>query len=219
VLVLTLHVAGLAHLQALSMPAPPGSAVGGKVAPRQVRVELLPADQPGDRGAEAITRGTPDTADMTTPVHRPGEDISASSTGAVNVAASATFSRSAEPGASVDRSTPPRLVDADYLPRAALSRPARALDPIEIAYPEGSPAGDYRAVLLLFVDESGKVQRVRLRDPGLPLGLEDAARSAFMAAHFAPGEVDGRAVRSILAVEVNFNAMPQPAGAVSRAVP
>jgi hypothetical protein len=214
--VLGLHLAGLAQLGDWSIT---GAGAAPLPRPVELRVTLRATGQaaPGranvTAGASATGTGGDAVAGAPEPPQLP--------TAPAPVAAMPTAlrGRQAEPGIAADPPAALRQVDADYLPRAALSRPARALDPIEIAYPEGSPVGDYRAVLLLFVDETGKVQRVRPREPGLPLGLEDAARSAFMAARFAPGEVDGRLVRSILAVEVTFNALPQPASAVSRSAP
>lgn len=94
-----------------------------------------------------------------------------------------------------------------YLPRSALSRAPAALQPVELPYPEAAPLGQYRAVLTLFIDPQGRVRRVRAA-PGLPAVLEEAARQAFMAASFSPGEVDGRAVRAQMRVEVEFSAEP-----------
>jgi hypothetical protein len=108
--------------------------------------------------------------------------------------------------------------DDVYLPRSALTKPARPTAPIEIAYPEGTPVGDYRAVLLLFVDETGRVRRMRVRDAGLPYGLERAASEAFLGATFEPGEHDGQAVKSIYTVEISFVATSQP-GPVTRGSP
>jgi hypothetical protein len=77
---------------------------------------------------------------------------------------------------------------------------------VEIEYPQGAPAGNFRAALLLFIDETGQVRRVRARGAGLPADLEAAARSAFYATRFAPGEIDGQAVKSLYPVEVSFSA-------------
>ncbi len=95
--------------------------------------------------------------------------------------------------------------DDRYLPRSALSRAPAALQQVELPYPEAAPLGQYRAVLTLFIDAQGRVRRVRAA-PGLPAALEEAARQAFLAANFSPGEVDGRAVRSQMRVEVEFSA-------------
>jgi len=63
-------------------------------------------------------------------------------------------------------------------------------------------------ILLLFIDEQGRVQRVDAEEPTLPPAFEQVAREAFMAAEFSPGEVDGRAVKSHQRVEVVFDYAP-----------
>ncbi|MEY2690550.1 MAG: hypothetical protein RL375_4750, partial [Pseudomonadota bacterium] len=55
-------------------------------------------------------------------------------------------------------------------------------------------------------------------DLGLPYGLERAATDAFVGSTFEPGELAGRPVKSIYAVEVSFHAVSQP-GPVSRTLP
>ncbi|MEY4750353.1 MAG: hypothetical protein RIQ60_2567 [Pseudomonadota bacterium] len=92
-----------------------------------------------------------------------------------------------------------------YLPRSQLDQPPRPLDLVEIDYPPGAPLGDFNAVLLLFVDESGRVQRIRVRDGSLPDSLERAAVMAFHAVQFAPGQRHGRAVKSLYPVAVDFS--------------
>ncbi|MGA0612367.1 energy transducer TonB [Caldimonas sp. KR1-144] len=94
----------------------------------------------------------------------------------------------------------------DYLPRPWLSVAPTPVEPVALDYPalEGD-TGWHRAVLALFIDEAGVVQRVRVEEAELPAALEEAARKAFMGARFRPGELDGVAVRSRLRVEVEFD--------------
>ncbi|MEY2690236.1 MAG: hypothetical protein RL375_4436, partial [Pseudomonadota bacterium] len=160
-------------LPASALPATPGEPRDDLQATSQ-QVAVEPAGSPSHRDEAPATAARPHTT--------PDEpsDLAAAPAG---------------PAARVD--------DDVYLPRSALTKPARPLAPIEIAYPEGTPIGDFRAVLLLFVDESGKVQRVRVRDLGLPYGLERAATDAFVGSTFEPGELAGRPVKSIYAVEVS----------------
>ena len=71
--------------------------------------------------------------------------------------------------------------------------------------------GRHVGVLSIFIDEHGQVQRSEADDAvGLPEALVQAAREAFMAAQFAPGEIDGRAVKSRVRVEVVFDDTPMP---------
>ncbi|KDB52399.1 hypothetical protein X805_20140 [Sphaerotilus natans subsp. natans DSM 6575] len=101
--------------------------------------------------------------------------------------------------------------DSTYLAPEQLDRRARAAAAIDLPYPELAPPGQFRAALTLFIEADGRVSRVRLEpdadaaDGGsLPPVLEDSARQAFLASPFEPGELDGRAVRSRLRIEVQF---------------
>lgn len=95
--------------------------------------------------------------------------------------------------------------DDRYWPRSALSRAPVAQSSVVLPYPDSAPGGWYRAELSLFIDTDGRVQRVRVDTPGLPPPLEDAARQAFLAAPFQPGEIDGLPVRARMRVEVEFS--------------
>jgi hypothetical protein len=103
--------------------------------------------------------------------------------------------------------------DADYLPSRLLTRRPLPQQSIDLFYPELAPSGLFRAVLTLYIDDQGVVQRVRIdeaQDSGLPATLEDAARQTFLRSTFLPGELDGRPVRSQLRIEVEF--ATEPAG-------
>lgn len=99
--------------------------------------------------------------------------------------------------------------EALFLVRSQLDRAPHAIEPIDLPYPESAPLGHHQAVMTLFIDEQGRVRRVRL-DIGqmLPPLLEDAARQSFLQARFEPGIKDGTAVRSRLRVAVEFGAEP-----------
>ncbi len=107
--------------------------------------------------------------------------------------------------------TPGRDSDADYYPRSALSMAPAALDAVVIDYPPiTNDSGHHVSQLSLFIDEAGRVARVRVDGPALPPELEQAARTAFMGARFRAGAVDGRAVKSLIRIEVVFDVRPQP---------
>ncbi|WP_167481181.1 energy transducer TonB [Acidovorax cavernicola] len=92
------------------------------------------------------------------------------------------------------------------MPRSQLSRPPIALTAIVLEPPPGELVGDRLVgILSLFIDEQGHVERVDAEEPTLPPAFEQAAREAFIAAEFSPGEIDGRAVKSRLRVEVVFD--------------
>ncbi|QPF72549.1 hypothetical protein G8A07_06120 [Roseateles sp. DAIF2] len=100
-----------------------------------------------------------------------------------------------------------------YVPRSLLSAAPVAQRPVLLQWPSDGPArGSYRGVLKLFIDERGRVQRVEPDDEELPVSLVNVARQAFLAASFKPGEVQGRAVRSWIRIEVSFDAELLPLG-------
>lgn len=102
---------------------------------------------------------------------------------------------------------PVDAADQAYWPRSLLTRPPTPQQSIDLLYPALAPSGRFRAVLTLFIDEQGVVQRVRIDeadDSGLPPVLEDAARQTFLRSSFTPGEIDGRPIRSRLRIEVEY---------------
>ncbi|TDP62785.1 hypothetical protein [Roseateles toxinivorans] len=103
--------------------------------------------------------------------------------------------------------------DDIYLPRSRLSVPPLLRSQVALLWPEGAETqgGHFRAVLALFIDELGVVQRVRVEGNGLPPALEAVARESFLGASFVPGELQGQAVKSLIRVEVRFDA-ERPAG-------
>jgi hypothetical protein len=96
----------------------------------------------------------------------------------------------------------------EYIPRAHLTVAPVATRPVILESPPGETANvRHVGVLLLYIDETGKVQDAIAQEPLLPEAYEHAARAAFMAAQFSPGEFAGRTVKSSLRVEVVFESM------------
>src|SRR5207248_52724 len=63
------------------------------------------------------------------------------------------------------------------------------------------------AILLIFIDEQGTVDSVKVDNLGVPQPFREAAESAFAKAHFHPGMVGDRPVKSRMRVEVTFEAV------------
>lgn len=200
--VCALHLAALVHLSQV------GAAAGGdRPAARRITIELRPAyNAQTPVGLGNNDKAEPDIHGL---LSSAGQDQPTTPAAAVIEPSTRPVHTMSEP---VD--APPvadmTANDDRYLPRSALSKPAQPMAAVDIDYPDGAPIGDFRAVLLLYVDEAGKVQRVLGRDEPLPPSLEAAARAAFQATRFAPGELEGRAVKSIFPVEVIFNGESQP---------
>lgn len=105
----------------------------------------------------------------------------------------------------------------DYFPRQMLTLgPVVEAAPL-IPYPDAGPSlGHFVAVLALYIDESGRVRRVRVDGEPLPPALEQAARESFLAARFKPGELDGMRVKSLIRVEITFDSRPLQAASTLR---
>lgn len=100
-----------------------------------------------------------------------------------------------------------------YHARRELSRPPKPLSPIDIVFPPGVPTpGRHKAVLAIYIDEMGHVRKVHTEGESLPLAFEDAARNAFLSAQFRAGELEGRAVKSYIHIEVVFDEQPEARG-------
>ncbi len=99
--------------------------------------------------------------------------------------------------------------DKDFFPRNALDIGPYPAQPVLIEYPSvDAGSGTHVSELALFIDENGRVVRIRVDGPALPAAMEEAARLAFMGATFSPGQVDGLPVRSRIRVEVVFEEGP-----------
>lgn len=103
---------------------------------------------------------------------------------------------------------PAAFDEDDYIPRPRLSVPPAALQPVLLAWPteNAPPAGRYTAVLSLFIDEQGRVQRIRFDDEALPPALREQAQAAFAGMRYTPGQLGGRVVKSRIRLEVSFEA-------------
>jgi hypothetical protein len=102
----------------------------------------------------------------------------------------------------------------EYIPRPLLSEPPQARQSPFLEWPpfDGQQA-NYTAILALYIDENGMVQRIEVESDDLPQPLADAARRAFNGLQFAPGKLDGEAVKSLVRIEVSFDQPPVESGA------
>ena len=124
------------------------------------------------------------------------------------------------PDSSAVATGPGDAVDGGYVPRPLLSIAPQPGAPVVIATPPDMvETGRRVGVLALYIDEQGRVRRIDAEQPVLPPAMERAAREAFMAARFSPGQVDGRVVRSRIRVEVVFDNEPLPAAPAARSAP
>ncbi len=97
------------------------------------------------------------------------------------------------------------LGDEDFFSRESLDVGPQPTSAVLIDYPQlASVTGTHVSELSLFIDDAGKVVKIRVDGNSLPAAMEAAARSAFMGTVFSPGFIDGLPVRSRIRVEVRF---------------
>ena len=95
----------------------------------------------------------------------------------------------------------------DYLPRSKLSVAPAPLTAVDVPFPaEVSGIVNLTVQLTLFIDEQGRVRRVRIDSAAIPSAFAAAVLNTFLEARFKPGEVDNVAVRSRVRLEVEFRA-------------
>lgn len=140
----------------------------------------------------------------------------AAEAGAMPVAADTETSPQTDaPTQTSDTITPalPPKPYAEYIPRPQLSIAPIPRAPILIAPPEGDKEPARRVVVLsLYIDESGHVRHIEADDNDMPPAYVQAARTAFMAATFSPGRLEGQQVKSRTRVEVVFDNTPLDSG-------
>lgn len=92
-----------------------------------------------------------------------------------------------------------------YFGVAELDHKPAIIGKVVIAYPENAPLVAHgRVVLELFIDETGRVDRVQVEAKDLPATLQELARDKFAQARFRPGIRKDQLVRSRLRIEVVF---------------
>lgn len=100
-------------------------------------------------------------------------------------------------------------VTDEFLTKERLSVSAQPLTDIQIPWPSGLPVmGVKSAVFTIFIDELGIVRDVVPDGHTLSPVMEEVARDAFLAAAFRPALLNGRAVKSMKRIEVEFEFLP-----------
>lgn len=107
-------------------------------------------------------------------------------------------------GAGSERSEPTRGND-EYLDARRLSIRPSPLTRVVLPQKEMEASRRSGKVsLTVFIDAAGIVVRVRVDASDLPVEVNNAVRQVFYDAPFRPGQIDGRAVKSMMHVEVVF---------------
>ena len=102
----------------------------------------------------------------------------------------------------------PHIEDPEFYPARQLDVLPRPLDDVPLRYPETAADQDLsgHVVLLILIDELGMVVEASVISADPPGVFEEAALESFRSVMFSPAIRHGRAVKSRLPVEVNFDA-------------
>lgn len=94
----------------------------------------------------------------------------------------------------------------NYFPAEALTRQPELIGGIDESLREPVEAGlRGRAIIRLYLNQSGKPERVSVLESTLPVEIEGLVVKAFYTAQYRPGEIDGLAVMSEMTVDVDLS--------------
>jgi hypothetical protein len=93
-----------------------------------------------------------------------------------------------------------------FLPTTALTRPPQPVEYIELN-PANKPWNKVEGgvVMTLWIDARGNIVDTKVESNDLPEVVTDFVRRTFEAARFVPGELNGRAVGSMMRIEVRYD--------------
>lgn len=97
------------------------------------------------------------------------------------------------------------MTDGRYWPGKLLDQRPQATSPVVIPFPDGFISiRTGRAVLQLFIDEVGAIDRIDVLEIEGPVEFADLAKRTLQSTRFSPGLKDHMAVRSTIKIEVAF---------------
>lgn len=97
------------------------------------------------------------------------------------------------------------MTDGRYWPGKLLDTRPQATSPVVIPFPEGFISiRTGRAVLQLFIDEVGSIDRIDVLEIEGPVEFADLAKRTLQSTRFSPGLKDHMAVRSTIKIEIAF---------------
>ena len=100
----------------------------------------------------------------------------------------------------------PLIEDPKYYPALEVDVHPTALQNIQPFYPDEAASANVTGsvVLLLLLDESGKVQELSVEEANPPGIFEQSALDAFRNARFSPAQRNGRVVKSRMRIKVAY---------------
>jgi len=198
---LLLHFALIFGLQIRAVPAANLSAriiqarlveAPGRVTPPQPAPTQMPEPAPA---ADALARQAAE------PVPPPTPSASAPPTPIPPASAAAPENSANLPSIEV-----PLLEDPTYYPAQEVDVHPTALQAIQPFYPDEAASANATGsvVLVLLLDESGKVQDISVEDANPPGVFDKSALDAFRSARFTPAQRHGRTVKSRVRIKVTY---------------
>lgn len=186
-----------AHLAAgplLDAALPPHAAADQAQVPRPVPLRLnlprthdLPADPP------VVTTQTPSAGSLETAFSPMEEGVAAP-----------PAPEDGDRNAAVGEESPQAAIEAIYFEGAQLSQRAKLVRDIPNRPALARLAGQGKVVLVLFIGESGQVDRVEVEASEVPETLAGEVAQEFREVLFQPARIDGNAVKSRMRIEVSI---------------
>ena len=177
------------------------------------RVSVPGASEPGaagfaegSSGTEAHAPGGFAAKEATSEPEQPAVPVDVAAESGAEAASASTAVGASEP---VSRTIEvPHIEDPEFLPARLLDVVPRPIAEVALRYPEQAAEMNLSGVvtLLLYIDELGVVTDVTVLAAEPPGYFEEAAVESFKGALFAPGQRNGRPVKSRIPVEVTFEA-------------
>jgi len=198
---LILHFALIFGLQIRAVPA-------ANLSARIIQARLVEAPGPVTPPQVAPTRvaepePTPDTPapQVAEPVPQPAPAAAAPPAPLPPASAAAP-----EKSANLPSIEVPLLEDPTYYPAQEVDVHPTALQAIQPAYPAEAASANVTGsvVLVLLLDESGKVQDISVEETSPPGMFDKSALDAFRNARFTPAQRHGRAVKSRMRIKVTY---------------
>lgn len=192
----TLLASGALHAVALALPVAPFAAPSPTLPPApRLKVQLLAAAavRPPDSSQPQPRLPPPDTPTTSGALLVPGVQTLEEKTGAT--------------ASNPQANRPPlfTLPDVAYHGWKDLSRRPQALQDIPLEPGELKTRRETgKLILKLWISEQGAVDRVAVEHNELPPGYAELASKAFLSSRFQPGEIDGKPVKSLMRVAVDY---------------
>ncbi len=162
-----------------------------------------------DAGASSATSAEAAAAPVDTPAA-----VDAAAAPTQDDAPSGAAEAAAQSSAAAPRTEGAGLLPIDgvtYYASGELTRRPQPLGELALDPPELQPyVASGKMVIALWIDSSGGVENAVVEQSDLPGPFAKPAAEAFRRVHFAPGELDGRKVATVMRIEVTYEDLRLP---------